>query len=202
MQAAQGEGPAGSWWKRSFIRNGVLAAAGIFKGCTPSPFYERRYALVPNGTGGTVPLYFGEEPAHMDARHVAALEDTREALAQAYRLASREGIDIIVAFAPIAYRVYRDVGSFADSSPDVRAWTLNDLPERLAEATRAIGAEIRFIDLTGPLKAAARSGRLVYLPDDTHWTEDGHAVVADALTDVLQFTAHGTEPVSPQPAPH
>lgn len=44
---------------------------------------------------------------------------------------------------------------------------------------------IRFIDMTIPLRKAAKKGKLVYLPMDTHLSEAGHKVVAAELIEHL-----------------
>ncbi|HZS12497.1 MAG TPA: GDSL-type esterase/lipase family protein [Nitrospirales bacterium] len=170
---------------RSFTYNALKVTAGMLHSCTPAPEYIKRYAIVPDGRGGQVRMYFGEEPARLDARDLEALRQTGNALQAAHELTRQHGARLIVAFAPIAYRVYRDVGSFEESSSKLRSWTLNNLPERLERVVHDISPDIAYLDLTPALTDAARAGALVYLPDDTHWSSEGHDVVAATLSRVL-----------------
>lgn len=47
-------------------------------------------------------------------------------------------------------------------------------------------SEIKFIDLTGPLKKATASGIQTYFTYDQHWTPDGHKVVAQFLSETIK----------------
>ena len=87
----------------------------------------------------------------------------------------------MVAFAPVSYRVHRGLPNFEPSTPEMRQWPLNDLPEQVVSMVRAISPKIDFVDLTFPLRAAAAAGVLTYLPDDTHWTAEGQRVAGQAI---------------------
>ena len=50
-----------------------------------------------------------------------------------------------------------------------------------------ISPDIGFLDLTSALKDAARENNLVFLSDDTHWSSEGHRVVAEALAGALNI---------------
>jgi hypothetical protein len=45
--------------------------------------------------------------------------------------------------------------------------------------------EAEYLDLTVPLTAAAERGLLVYQTLDSHWSGEGHRVVADAIAAAL-----------------
>lgn len=51
---------------------------------------------------------------------------------------------------------------------------------------------IRFVSMTEALRAAAADGVQVYFTYDQHWTPEGHAVVADAIANVLAETPVAT----------
>ena len=176
---------AESLWERSFTKNGLLALLRLSHGCQPNPYYDKRYGLVEDGAGQPMRMYFGEEASALSPRDLDALEKTRSILANAFEQTERHGIQLVVAFAPIAYRVYHEVADFTEARPELHWWTLSDLPERLGRILSDISPRIGYVDLTPALVAAAREGRLVYLLDDTHWTIEGHAVVARALNDYL-----------------
>jgi PAS domain S-box-containing protein len=48
-----------------------------------------------------------------------------------------------------------------------------------------ISPDIDYLDLTPELKSAAKHNTLVFLPDDTHWSSEGHRVVSEALAEAL-----------------
>ena len=71
---------------------------------------------------------------------------------------------------------------------------VNDLPDRLRDIVADISPEIGYLDLTPALRSAARENTLVFFPDDTHWTAEGHRVVAAALAEALTIgTQHYIE---------
>jgi hypothetical protein len=105
-------------------------------------------------------------------------------LAEAHAMCASKGIDLVVAFIPAKFRVYHDFCRFADDSP-CRDWPIDDLPEVMARISAEIAPGIGYVDLTGPLRDAARAGELVYLPDDTHWSAEGHDVAARAIAACL-----------------
>lgn len=179
-------GAAHSFRERSFTKNLLLAVLRLTHPCEPNPFYRTRYGIVSDGQGGTVRMYFREEASVLSPRDLAALDVTRTILTKAADLAQRHHIQLLVAFAPIAYRVYHHVANFEEADGEFRWWTVNDLPGRLAAIVSAISPRVGYLDLTPWLTEAARKGQLVYLPDDTHWTAEGHAVVAAAIQRYLE----------------
>ena len=44
-----------------------------------------------------------------------------------------------------------------------------------------ISPDIGYLDLTTVFKSAAKRNTQVFLSDDTHWSSEGHQVVAEAL---------------------
>ena len=93
---------------------------------------------------------------------------------------SRRG-SLLVVFAPTAYRVYHDIADFKQAGEDIPQWDLNDLPDRLRRMISEISPDIGYLDLTPALKSAAQHNTLVFFSDDTHWSSEGHQVVAEAL---------------------
>lgn len=169
-----------AWQARSFSRNaaGWLMRPG---GRDGAPARERA-GLLADGTA----VYFScgvhegaPEAVAGRARPetTARLRDVFEEAAEASRA---RGMGLIVAFVPAKFRVYRDLCRFDDSSP-CPSWPVDDLPTMVAGVARAAGVE--FLDLTPALKAAAESGPLVYLADDTHWSPEGHGVAAAAIAE-------------------
>ncbi len=98
--------------------------------------------------------------------------------------AREQGIEVILVYVPTKYRVYRDVIEVPPGSPlehwDV--WTM--LPKQFRNLCTSVS--IPCIDLTDRFQQAIREGKSVYAPTDTHWSAEGHAIVADELERVLR----------------
>lgn len=184
--------PIRAAWQRSFTKNALSALLRLYKGCMPNPYFEQRYGVIETEQHGRVRLYFGDAGMTLTPKDLAALQKTRETLASAYARCSEQGIRFVVAFAPIAYRVYRNLVSLEEDSGDIRWWTVNDLPQQLARIAAEIAPDIGYLDLTPFLRRAAEQGTLVYIPDDTHWTPEGHWVVAEAMSDFLSSQKPGS----------
>jgi len=118
-------------------------------------------------------------------QHATALQRVRNILQQAHEITRRQGATLVVVFIPLGFRVYKDVVQCTDGST-CTTWAVNDLPQRLETAVAEVSDEIRYVDLTPVFVAEARRGRLLYLPDDTHWSADGHRVAAEAIAESIE----------------
>jgi hypothetical protein len=179
---------APSAYERSFV---VAALTGLFRvvrGCEPAPADYFASGVFRTAEGQNVQMHFllhGNVPSDTwSPQHDVALARTRDLLQQAHAVTRREGTAFVVAFIPLGFRVYKNLVQCTESR--CAESDLNDLPKRLGKAVRGISETIRYVDLTSPLVAAARRGRLVYLPDDTHWSAEGHHVVAEALAEAIR----------------
>ena len=175
-------------WARSFTRNLLWGAVQFSHGCVPDEKVAGNYGTVLGDDGKEYRTYFIEPTMTVapTVQELEALKTTTAALKTAYELAKNQGADFMVVFAPTKFRVYHDIATFDPASTgDIEWWVLNDLPERLRSMTADISPDIRFLDLTPALRTAARAKRAVFIPDDTHWTADGHRVVAEALDAAL-----------------
>ena len=117
-----------------------------------------------------------------------ALKTSVAAIEEAYRLLQKQGARLIVVFAPTAFRVYHDIARFRARCGEniTPPWNLDDLPDRLRKMIATISSDIGYLDLTSALKTAAKEHKLVFLSDDTHWSFEGHRVVAEALAEALK----------------
>jgi hypothetical protein len=106
-------------------------------------------------------------------------------LASAHELCSRHGIDLVVAFVPAKFRVYREACAFSADSPCLE-WKLDELGPELRRALQRRVPDIGYIDLTPRFLSAALTGLILYLPDDTHWSRAGHRLAAEILGDGLR----------------
>ncbi|MCC6139217.1 MAG: PAS domain-containing protein [Nitrospira sp.] len=178
-------------WDRSFTLNSLMALARWAHGCMPNQRVAGNYGLIDGGDGREERVYFLDHSSSIapTAQELEALQTTATALGEAYELARSQGAGFMVAFAPTKFRVYRDIVRFdGNAQGDLKWWVLNDLPERLHRLVADISPDIRYVDLTPALSAAAKTTPLVFIPDDTHWTADGHRVVAETLHHALTYT--------------
>jgi len=176
-------------WDRSFTRNLLLAAIQFSHGCLPNRRIAGNYGTVPGENGEVHRIYFLDHTTSVipSGEELDALKKTGEAIKAAYELAHEARIDFVVAFAPTKFRVYHDIAQIDPNlSGDIKWWSLNDIPDRLRRIVADISPDIRYVDLTPALRQAAKMNRLMFIPDDTHWTSDGHQVVADALDEALK----------------
>jgi hypothetical protein len=178
------------WFARSFLRNG--SAYAVRRGSQdPGVPAHRQAGRFRDASGQDVPIYFSCGVHEGDPERVAGRMDSpafkrfQAILSEAGETCRAEGIHLVVAFIPSKFRVYRDLCRFEDDSP-CRAWPVDDLPEAVGRAVRAMGDDVGFLDLTPALKARAAAGELVYLADDTHWSAEGHRTAALAVAHFLE----------------
>jgi len=144
-----------------------------------SDLARRRSGVLPHPTATQQKtIYFGTPPYALSQNELGLLAKLHEILLAADRLCEQHGIRFVVANVPVKLRVYRDLCRFPEDS-EVTQWVLNDVPQRLQRWCQEV--DVPYIDLTPALQAAAGSGKPVYLPDDMHWSAQGHGVVAEEI---------------------
>ncbi len=189
-------------WDRSFTRNALFWLTKAVRGCVPAEAAKERtaHATVTDTEGKKHGLYVKgrSQSASLTKRELHTLKTSVAAIEEAYRLVKNEGARFVVVFAPTSFRVYYDIADFKEAGEDITRWDLNDLPNLLRKMISEISPDIEYLDLTPALKSAARKNGLVFLPDDTHWSLEGHRVVADVLADAL---ADGTKVYAEKPSP-
>lgn len=168
---------------RSFTKNAIQFASRLAGDPKPSAF--PRAAWVRDRRGRRIRIYFLYPGAALSPDSLRALDLTREALARAHQLTVAHGAQLIVVFAPDKYRVFKDFCEF-EPGAEAASWVVNDLPERLRLAVASIDPGIAFVDLTAPLREAARAGDLPYTRDDAHWSALGHRIAANGVSSVIQ----------------
>jgi len=107
---------------------------------------------------------------------------TKAAFEEGSRFCRQRGIRLMLCYVPDKFRVYQPFVEFPADSP-CQKWATWPLPADFAEFCRA--NQIPFLDLTGPLRESARQGGMPYPPADSHWSAEGHKLVADILYDHL-----------------
>ena len=133
-----------------------------------------------------------------------AWQATKRCLQQGLRLCRERGIELLVVFVPIKFRVY---GPYLRvSTPEQRypgpppedLSRPDDFASRMARFCKQIGC--RFLDTYPALLAAATRGETVYsLRYDSHFDVAGHRVVADLISEVLSASGGGFSRASDPP---
>ena len=174
-------------WNRSLTKNSLLWLMRSIKGCVPKPSVEGNHGTVLDDEEKEHRLYFMDHSnmVSLTAKELDGLQKSVAAIEEAYRVVQQEGAQFIVVLAPTAFRVYQDIANFEKAGEDIKRSELNDLPDRLRKMISEISPDIGYLDLTPALKSAARKNRLVFMSDDTHWSSEGHRVVAEALAGAL-----------------
>jgi hypothetical protein len=182
-------GRTDGFWYRSFARNSLSWLTRTFQSCVPNPNEELHVAraTIVDSTGKPQRLYVKglSVSVHLSTQELNGLQETGAILEEAYRLVQQEGHRFMVVFAPHTYRVYTEIAHFEGMNGRATWPTVNDLPNRLRDIVASISPEIDYLDLTPALRSAARENTLVFFPDDTHWTAEGHRVVAAALAEAV-----------------
>lgn len=165
------------WRDRSFVRNALVLLRRSSHAVLPTwPAHAGR--LTGNGHDGRF-VYFASYAATPWSDWIARRwARSRQALEEGVAFARRNDIRLLIAFVPIKYRVYRHHVEFAADGPE-SAWTTWPIDERFAEFCRAAG--VPCLDLTPIFRDALAAGVLPYADVDTHWSAEGHDLVARAL---------------------
>jgi PAS domain S-box-containing protein len=174
-------------WNRSLTKNSLLWLMRSIQGCVPKPSVEGNHGTVLDDEEKEHRLYFMDHSSmvSLTAKELDGLQKSVAAIKEAYRVVQKEGAQFIVVLAPTTLRVYQDIANFEKAGEDIKRWEPNDLPDRLRKMISEISPDIGYLDLTPALKSAARKHRLVFMSDDTHWSSEGHRVVAEALAGAL-----------------
>ncbi len=185
------------WSGRAFMTN---ALQRLRRWSHPFVLNRAPYqALLPQSSGDARPIYFFRYAGvpwtdFEEARWKIA----RAALEEGAAFAREHGIHLVFLYAPIKFRVFRDFIRISDDSPmkSWHAWAL--LPRYFQDFCES--SRVPCVNLTEAFKQAIRDGRLPYPLSDTHWSAEGHAIVAATLERVIKEhrwltedpnTAHG-----------
>jgi GDSL-like Lipase/Acylhydrolase family len=112
------------------------------------------------------------------ARWTTAQEIFRQGLA----LARQRGVHLLLAFIPEKFRVFRPYVELPPGSP-MQSWTVWPIRESFADFCRA--EAIVCLDLTVALQRALDTGGMPYALTDTHWSAEGHDIVAHAVKETI-----------------
>ncbi|HEX9944649.1 MAG TPA: hypothetical protein VGG03_21780 [Thermoanaerobaculia bacterium] len=168
---------------RSFTRNTLYALRRLVRTrlgedatgtlAYPSGLFHER-------DGRDVRMYFEYKSHRLSPREQEALGEVRRVLGEAGRLCARQGTRFLVVFVPSKDRIYLDRCRFAANAEPLH-WSRNDLPRRLEAIVRQADPGAVYLDLTPVFRERAARGEILYFPQDTHWSPQGHAVAAAAI---------------------
>jgi hypothetical protein len=102
----------------------------------------------------------------------------RDTLGQVAEFARSNDIRVLFSFVPIKFRVYQPFVNFAPDSPcktwDV--WPIIDMFTKFCKTQK-----VPCLDLTRFFQDSLRNGGMPYSPVDSHWSPEGHELVAQLL---------------------
>ncbi|MGH7389372.1 MAG: alginate O-acetyltransferase AlgX-related protein [Candidatus Rokuibacteriota bacterium] len=170
------------WWRRSLARNAHAQLRLVLHPLVPS--HCLHFGILAVGPRRGHRVLFGPEAAvpwtdFERGRWATA----RETLGRAVRLAREHAMQLLLVYVPMKYRVYRDLLELPPHS-EVRHWTLWPLPDLFAQFCRA--EDLACLDLTGVLRGSVRDGGMPYAYVDSHWSREGHQLVALHLEEALR----------------
>jgi hypothetical protein len=103
---------------------------------------------------------------------------TRDTLAQVAAYSKAQGIHVLFTFVPIKFRVYQPFVKFDPDSPCL-TWRVWPIAEMFLEFCQSVG--VPCLNLTELFQEAVRVGGTPYSPVDSHWSPEGHDLVAQLL---------------------
>lgn len=119
---------------------------------------------------------------------------TRDTLTQGAEFSRARGIRLLFVFVPTKFRVYQPFMRFDDDSPclEWKVWPIDELFLTFCEAQN-----VPCLNLTTLFQEAVRDGRMPYAAVDSHWSPEGHSLVAQRLvTELRQRGWHSMSPTA------
>jgi SGNH hydrolase-like domain, acetyltransferase AlgX len=169
---------------RSFTNNVLVQ---LKHRLTPKPSAKTHVGVL-SINGQPLTTYFLYHAHALTAAELTAVDMTAASLREAYQLCAGHGCRLVVAFLPQKFRVLRPFCTIPAES-DCGDWVASDLPDRLRSVVQSISADAGFLDLTPSLQDAVKNGVMPYYRDDSHWSEEGHRVAAEAIDGYLRSLA-------------
>jgi hypothetical protein len=173
-QRATGWSRRRGWWRRSFVRNAHAELRRLLHPLVPGRCPH--FGVVATGPQpGQKVLFSREGVVPWTAFEQDRWARARQKLRDAARVTRERDVELLLVYVPVKFRVFR---GFIDVPPggEVRDWTLWPLPELFAQFCD--GDALTCLDLTPLLRAAVADGRMPHALADTHWSPEGHALVA------------------------
>lgn len=170
------------WKQRSFVRNFLVRLRRWLYPILPALPVATGHLTMAGNQGRVV--YFADYAAvpwsdWLEGRW----EKAQKTFKKGAEFAHRNGIRLLIVFVPIKFRVYHHFVEFAADGPE-NSWTTWPIDEQFTVFCRAVG--IPCIDLTQFFEEALVEGGMPYAAVDTHWSPEGHDLVAQILKAELE----------------
>lgn len=132
--------------------------------------------------------YYSYGSLHFDDYERERFEKSKAAFRRGKELCDENGIELVLFYVPMKFRVYGELCTFPPGSP-CRDWKPWNLAEHFREFCEQ--ESLAFVDLTEPMKHEAAAGKLLYAPEDSHWNVQGHEFVARKLQEQWERLGQG-----------
>jgi hypothetical protein len=133
--------------------------------------------------------YYSYASIDYDEYEMECFERTKAAFRRGRDICSQNGIQLVLFYLPMKFRVYGDLCTYEPGSPclDWKPWNLVDYFASFCEEE-----SIAWVDLTPLMREQAKRGELLYAPEDTHWNAQGQRFVADRILEA--WSRYGAAP--------
>ena len=183
---AQGSGAEGlrafhGWQIRSFTLNALALLRRWADPVLPNqaPYGARLIAPTP---GGAFVLFADYARWPWTEATAALWTKTQGNFRQGITRARQHGVHLMLVFIPIKFRVYRPYIELPPGNP-MHAWTLWPIRQAFADFCRT--EAVLCLDLTVALQHALDAGGMPYAFTDTHWSAEGHDIVAHTVQETI-----------------
>jgi acetyltransferase AlgX (SGNH hydrolase-like protein) len=165
---------------RSLTMNAVLQLRETLDPIVPNAVDS--FGWFRDRTGVTRRMYFFDFYAtrEIGSYERERFESTETTFRKASEICQQRGIRLVVFYIPMKFRVYADSCTFPPGSPCTK-WQPWKLEDEFAAFCREAGIE--FVSVTDAMRKAAAAGEVVYAPEDSHWSAEGHRLVARLVRD-------------------
>lgn len=141
---------------------------------------DGNYGILPNGRT----TYFFPQQDFFMAQDRMGLEILENELSLFGQDLKENHVSLLMVFVANKSRVYRDVCKYP--ALPCNKWFVDFLPKRLEQMLEKTVPDATFLDVTEPMHEAALKGTRVYFEDDSHWTAEGHLIVAEEIARVIR----------------
>jgi len=176
-----------AWLDRSLTMNAILQLRQVMDPIVPNA--SASFGWFRDRGGVTHRMYFFDFYAtrELGSYERERFESTKDTFRKANEICRQRGIRLVVFYIPMKFRVYADYCTFPAGSPCTQ-WHAWNLETEFADFCREAG--IAFVSVTDAMRKAAAAGDVVYAPEDSHWSADGHRLVARLVRDAEIDRSH------------
>lgn len=169
------------WWRRSFVRSAHAQLRLMLSSLVPR--HCPHFGTVSAGPHrGQKVLFWPEAAVPWTEFERDRWDRAQHTLREAAGATRERDVHLLLIYVPIKFRVYRDFIELPPGS-ELRDWVLWSLPDLFAQFCRIEG--LACLDLTGLLRQSVRAGGMPHAPTDSHWSPEGHRLIARALEELL-----------------